>query len=462
MVGPPPVASSTARAPTKRSIPVRMSAISTPAIEAPSVAGISASARGSSNRRIAGRAHTCSISRLMISMPVRSPLWTVRSKVWPANALPWRLPSGLRSKKQPISFSSSRTRSMARVTKVQASSWWGSHLPPSMVSMKWRSIESPLWSGAVYPPCTMRVQPHLPSSPLVAMVISRLGSARCACNAANSPAPPEPRIRMSAVRRSIRALMAASPFYFGPHPEEAHRSRARPTSTSHDVEIGNSRFRCAVSKDGPTCCGPRPPFETPASPAPQDEVRKVAGAVPWALRSRRHHEQIRERRQHRRHAGDDGIMLLPAAPRQVLHHQQAQAAEEVHREQANKAPLGEFDERLLAPVQEAVEPRLAVDGEAEREEMQRQEDRERDAREAGGQGRDPQGVLGVGEPPGDAGDRRAHSATAMTARRPSAHRTIANASAAMPAARSGNGDHSASTLRMPMPAWIDAAMTNSA
>ena len=31
----------------------------------------------------------------------------------------------------------------AVVTSVQASSWSGSHLPPSMVSMKWRSTESP-------------------------------------------------------------------------------------------------------------------------------------------------------------------------------------------------------------------------------------------------------------------------------------------------------------------------------
>jgi len=58
----------------------------------------------------------------MISMPVRSPLCTVRSKVCPANAFWWRVPSGLRSKKQPSSFSSSRMRSTATETSVQASS----------------------------------------------------------------------------------------------------------------------------------------------------------------------------------------------------------------------------------------------------------------------------------------------------------------------------------------------------
>src|SRR5262245_10439364 len=48
----------------------------------------------------------------------------------------------------------------------------------------------------------MRVQPHLPSNPLVAMVTSRSGSALSACSAANNPAPPEPRIKMSVARRS--------------------------------------------------------------------------------------------------------------------------------------------------------------------------------------------------------------------------------------------------------------------
>src|SRR5712691_2861261 len=48
----------------------------------------------------------------------------------------------------------------------------------------------------------MRVQPHLPSRPLVATVTSSSGFAACACSAANSPAPPDPRIRMSVCMRS--------------------------------------------------------------------------------------------------------------------------------------------------------------------------------------------------------------------------------------------------------------------
>src|ERR1700733_13197425 len=48
----------------------------------------------------------------------------------------------------------------------------------------------------------MRVQPHLPSNPLLTMVMSRSGLAFCACSAANSPAPPAPRIKMSVLRCS--------------------------------------------------------------------------------------------------------------------------------------------------------------------------------------------------------------------------------------------------------------------
>src|SRR5450631_1126715 len=111
------------------------------------------------------------------------------------------VPSGLRSKKQPSSFSSSWMRRIAPLTSVHARSWSGSHAPPTIVSMKCRSIESPGASAALYPPWTMRVQPHFPSRPFTAMVIDSAGLAACACSAANRPAPPAPRIRMSVSMR---------------------------------------------------------------------------------------------------------------------------------------------------------------------------------------------------------------------------------------------------------------------
>ncbi len=148
MVGPPPVASSTALACTNTNSPLRMSIISTPDSDLPSGVLISSTARCSSSR-LMPRLQTCSARRLMISMPVRSPLCTVRSKVCPAKAFWWTVPSGLRSKKQPSSFSSSWMRSTALVTSVHASSWSDSHLLPSTVSMKWRSTESPCASATL-------------------------------------------------------------------------------------------------------------------------------------------------------------------------------------------------------------------------------------------------------------------------------------------------------------------------
>src|SRR6266487_6208614 len=57
----------------------------------------------------------------------------------------------------------------------------------------------------------MRVQPHLPSSPLAATVMSRSGLALNACNAANRPAPPDPRIKISVVRRSMVIVKTCAP-----------------------------------------------------------------------------------------------------------------------------------------------------------------------------------------------------------------------------------------------------------
>src|SRR5712691_2806761 len=79
--------------------------------------------------------------------------------------------------------------------------------------MKCRSIESAGASATLYPPWTMRVQPHLPSRPLTAMVTSRSGAAFLACSAANRPAPPAPRMRTSVsswfiARASVRRAEA--------------------------------------------------------------------------------------------------------------------------------------------------------------------------------------------------------------------------------------------------------------
>src|SRR6266568_3974032 len=78
IVGPPPVARSVTRAATAMKRPVRMSRTSAPAAR-PASSRSSSTARHSSSPVMFGRAWVCSARRFMISMPVRSPLWIVRS-----------------------------------------------------------------------------------------------------------------------------------------------------------------------------------------------------------------------------------------------------------------------------------------------------------------------------------------------------------------------------------------------
>src|SRR5665213_450400 len=163
----------------------------------------------------------------------------------------------------------------------------------------------------------MRVQPHLPSSPLLAIVMSRSGFAFKACSAANSPAPPEPRIRMSVLRCST----------FMPSSKHADKKQ----------EANEDRYR---SRNG------------------------------------------RE-------------LLLAVPPIEILDHQYAQAAEQMHGQQKHQATLGELDQRLIAPMQETIELRLAVDGKPERQKMQRQENRERQTGDAVHHGGEPQRAVAM-------------------------------------------------------------------
>ena len=82
-----------------------------------------------------------------------------------ANGFWWIRPSGVRSKRQPNWSSSSWITRGASLTSVHASSWSLRYWPPSSVSCEMRSMESPSSSTALYPPCTMRVQPERPTAP---------------------------------------------------------------------------------------------------------------------------------------------------------------------------------------------------------------------------------------------------------------------------------------------------------
>ena len=171
---------------------------------------ISATARCSSSRSMP-RAHTCSARRLMISMPVRSPLCTVRSKVWPANAFWWTVPSGLRSKKQPSSFSSSWMRSTRHRHQRP-----GQILVGQPLAALDRVHEVALDRIARGERDVVAALHHARAAALAEQPLDRDGDLRapaprlCACSAANSPAPPEPRIRMS-VRMRLKGGHARAP-----------------------------------------------------------------------------------------------------------------------------------------------------------------------------------------------------------------------------------------------------------
>src|ERR1700722_19943012 len=215
----------------------------------------------------------------------------------------------------------------------------------------------------------MRVQPHLPSSPLLATVMSRSGFAFKACSAPNSPAPPEPRIRMSVLRCST--FMASS--------EYAHEKQ----------ETYEGRYRV---RDG----------------------RELFLAVP---------------------------------PIEILDHQNTQTAEQMHGEQKHQTAFRELDQRLIAPAQETIEPRRAVDGEPARQKMQRQENRQRQTGDAVPHGGEPQRAVAMFYLP-----RNHDSTTAATARKPSSASVSPNPIANRPPWRSPSGDHSHKILRMPIAA----------
>src|SRR5579864_1021520 len=215
----------------------------------------------------------------------------------------------------------------------------------------------------------MRVQPHLPSKPLLTMVMSRSGLAFWACSAANSPAPPAPRIRMSVLRRST--FMRASK-----HPRQ-------------EYEGDNRRHR----------------------------------------------------------GGNRCQLLLPVLPSEILDHQNAQAAEQMNREQKHQPAFGKFHQRLIGPAQEALELCFAVDGEAKGQKMQRQENRQGEPRQPMHQGCDPQRAAAM-----HFSARYHDSTTANTARAPSAANSEPDTMANWPARRSLSGDHSTNTLRTPIAA----------
>src|ERR1700681_3422064 len=119
----------------------------------------------------------------------------------------------------------------------------------------------------------------------------------------------------------------------------------------------------------------------------------------------------------------------------------------MHHEKKDETAFGELHQRLIAPTQKALEARFAVDGEAERQEMQRQENGQRQAGEPVHQRSDPEHAIAMVQ-----SSYRHDSTTAATARNPSTSSKNPKATANQPAPRSSSGDHSVKTLRTPIEA----------
>src|SRR5215470_19881959 len=103
----------------------------------------------------------------------------------------------------------------------------------------------------------------------------------------------------------------------------------------------------------------------------------------------------------------------------------------MHQQEEYEAAFGKLHERCIAPAQKALEPRFTIDRKPEREKMQRQEYRKRDAGEAMHQGRNPQNVAAMRQAAESHG-----SVTAATARSPRASRQHPKMIANIPAWRS--------------------------
>src|SRR6516164_238831 len=153
--------------------------------------------------------------------------------------------------------------------------------------------------------------------------------------------------------------------------------------------------------------------------------------------------------------GQGGYLLLAFAPVEILDHQNAQSAEEMHGEQKHECDFGGFDQRLIAPAQKAFQSRFALERQAERQKMQRQKNRQRQPRDPVHHRRDPEGAVAMF---GRAADHV--NTTAATARRPSTASANPKKTAQASTRRSLSWVHSLSTLRTPIEAWIETANTN--
>src|SRR5262249_22965751 len=154
-----------------------------------------------------------------------------------------------------------------------------------------------------------------------------------------------------------------------------------------------------------------------------------------------------QRDNRRQRCGKGGELLLPVAPGEILDHENAQSAKQMHCEQEHKPDLRDFDQRLIGPAQKTCKSRFAFERETQRQKGERKKDRECQPRNTMQHGSDPWAAAAMFN-----GVCAHGSTTAATARRPSPASTMPMKTAQASVRRSESGDHSLSTLRTPIEA----------
>src|SRR5262245_911504 len=138
----------------------------------------------------------------------------------------------------------------------------------------------------------------------------------------------------------------------------------------------------------------------------------------------------------------------------------------MHAEEKDEAHLGDFDERIGGPAQKPVEGSLALEGKRERQKMQGQKGRQRQAREPMDQGGKPEDIAAMpagveGGPPRFPHPLHA-STTAATAVKPSAANNTPKLHIPSSSAAPRKPTHSAAIILTPIAAWVAAATTKAA
>src|SRR5579883_534960 len=162
-------------------------------------------------------------------------------------------------------------------------------------------------------------------------------------------------------------------------------------------------------------------------------------------------EQIAEPEREARPGRERDRGLLAIAPGEEFEGENAQTTREMRGEQDHENRLGEADQRIFRPAQEAFEPRLALDRARERPEMRRQEESQQNSGDAMDERRPPGRV--IARPPIDP----VHAKSAAAARHPASVASTMKAAVARSRLRSRQAVASRMTVRSPIPPWSAAA-----